>query len=118
MKRALEFGVVALIALAVVVLPGGGGALDVTVTTLTIAFFVAIAILGYRLYREYSFTLSSLADRDRLALYASIALAFLAFTATARLFDAGGVGVLVWLAMLAIASYGVFWVILRSRRYD
>jgi hypothetical protein len=118
MRRALEFGMVALIALAVVVLPGGGSALDVTVTALTIAFFVAIAMLGYRLYREYHFTLFSLPDRDRLVLYASIALAFLAFTATRRLFDAGGAGVLAWLAMLALASYGVFWVLMRSRRYE
>jgi hypothetical protein len=118
MRTALSFGIVALIALAVVVLPGGGSALDVTITVLTIAFFVAIAMLGYRLYRENSFTLESLRDNDRLVLYVSIALAFLAFTATRRLFDAGGLGVLGWLAMLAFASYGVFWVIMRSRRYD
>lgn len=118
MRTALSFGIVALIALAVVVLPGGGSAVDVLITALTIAFFVAIALLGYRLYRENSFTLNSLAERDRLVLYVSIAVAFLAFTATRRLFDAGGLGILAWLAMLALASYGVFWVILRSRRYE
>jgi len=117
-RTGLSFAVVALVALAVVVLPGGGSALNVTITVLTIAFFVAIALLGYRLYRENRFTLESLRDSDRLVLYVSIALAFLAFTATRRLFDAGGVGVLAWLAMLAFASYGVFWVILRSRRYE
>jgi hypothetical protein len=118
MRRALEFGVIALIALAVVVVPGGGSAVDVLITVLTIAFFVAIALLGYRLYREHHFTLFALPERDRRVLYVSIAVAFLAFTATRRLFDAGGLGVLAWLAMLALASYGVFWVILRSRRYD
>jgi hypothetical protein len=118
MRTAASFGVVALIALAVVVLPGGGSAVNVIVTALTIAFFVAIAMLGYRLYRENSFTLNALPDRDRLVLYVSIAVAFLAFTATRRLFDAGGLGVLAWLAMLALASYGVFWVLLRSRRYE
>ena len=118
MRTWASFGVVALIALAVVVLPGGGSALNVAVTVLTIAFFVAIGMLGYRMYRENRFTLDSLEERDRLVLYVSIALAFLAFTATRRLFDAGGLGVLAWLAMLAFASYGVFWVILRSRRYE
>jgi hypothetical protein len=117
-RRALEFGVIALIALAVVVLPGGGSAVDVLITALIIAFFVAIAMLGYRLYREHRFTLFALAERDRVVLYVSIAVAFLAFTATRRLFDEGGLGILAWLAMLALASYGVFWVLLRSRRYE
>src|SRR6266511_5086276 len=107
MRTGLSFGVVAVIALAVVVLPGGGSALNVAITVLTIAFFVAIAMLGYRLYRENQFMLGSLRDSDRLVLYISIALAFFAFTATRRLFDAGGLGVLAWLALLAFASYGV-----------
>ena len=45
----------------------------------------------------------------RLALYGSVALAVLTFTATNRLFDAGGGGVLAWFGLLALASYGLFW---------
>ena len=41
----------------------------------------------------------------------------LTFTATNRLFDEGGPGVLVWLALLALCPYGVFWVWTRYRRY-
>jgi hypothetical protein len=62
--------------------------------------------------------LDSLEQRERLVLYASIGLAFLTFTATNRLFDEGGAGVLVWLALLALCSYGVFWVWTRYRRYE
>ena len=43
-------------------------------------------------------------------LYASVALAFLTFCATNRMFDSGGLGVLAWLALLGICSYGVYWV--------
>ncbi len=42
----------------------------------------------------------------------------LTFTATNRLFDAGGAGVLVWFALLALASYGLFWAWTSYRRYD
>ena len=115
-QTAAKFGIVALIALGLVLLPGGGAALNVALTILTIGFFAAIGILGYRLYRENSFTLDSLEDRERLVLYSSVGLAFLTFTATQRLFDQGGVGVLAWLALLALASYGVFWVWTRYRR--
>jgi hypothetical protein len=116
-QTAAKFGLVALIALGLFLLPGGSDALSVVLTVLTIAFFAAIAMLGYRLYRENRFTLDSLEERQRLVLYSSIGLAFLTFTATNRLFDQGGVGVLAWLALLGIASYGVFWVWSSYRRY-
>ena len=117
MQFAWKFGVVALIALLLVVLPGGGSALDVALTLLTIAFFTAIAMLGFRLYREHHFELDSLEPRQRLVLYASVGLALLTVTATNRLFDEGGIGVLAWLALLGLCSYGVFWVYTQYRRY-
>jgi hypothetical protein len=115
---AWKFGVIALIALALVALPGGGSALDVVLTLLTIAFFAAIAVLVYRLYRQYRIDLESLGDMLRLVLYGSIGLALLTFTATDRLFDAGGAGVIVWFALLALASYGLFFVWTRYRTSD
>jgi hypothetical protein len=115
---AWKFGVVMLVALALTVLPGGGNALDVVLTLLTITFFAAIAFLVYRLYRQYRFDLDALAPNLRLALYGSLALAVLTFTATNRLFDAGGGGVLLWFGLLALASYGLFWAWTRYRRYD
>jgi hypothetical protein len=115
---AWKFGVIALIALAIVVLPGGGNALDVVLTLLTIAFFTAIALLVYRLFRQYRIELESLDATLRLALYGSLGLVLLVLTATDRLFEAGGGGVLLWFALLALASYGIFWVWTRYRRYD
>ena len=117
MRTARNFAILALVALALVLLPGGGATLSVILTLLTIAFFAAIGMLGYRLYKENRFTLDSLEDRARLVLYCSIALALLAFTATRRLFELGAAGVLAWLALLGLASYGVFWVYVRSREY-
>jgi hypothetical protein len=112
-----NFAILALVALGITVLPGGGAGLNAVVTLLTIAFFIAIAYLGYRMFMENRFTIESLDDRSRLVLYSSIGLAFLTFTATARLFDVGGAGVIVWLALLGLASYGVFWVYQRYRQY-
>ncbi len=110
MKTAGQFGIVALIALAFTVLPGGGPVLDVAVAMLSIVFFTLIAVLGYRLYRQFGFELDSLEDRQRLVLYGSIGLALLTFCATSRLFDTGGAGAVVWMALLALCSYGVYWV--------
>ena len=110
MKTAGQFGIVALVALAFTVLPGGGPALEVALTLLTIAFFTAIAVLGYRLYKQFGFELDSLEDRQRLVLYGSIGLALLTFAATSRLFETGGAGAIVWIALLGLCSYGVYWV--------
>jgi hypothetical protein len=117
MRQARNWAIVAIIALAIVALPGGGPTLRVVLTTLSIAFFVGIALFAYRGYHQYKFTLDSLSERQRLVLYGSVGLAFLNFTATSRLFNAGGLGVLVWLAVLGLASYGVMWVIVSYRRY-
>ena len=118
MSTAGKFAIVALAALGLFLLPGGGDALDVVLTLLTIAFFLAIAVLGYRLFRQYRFEIESLPDSQRLVLYGAVGLAFLTFTATNRLFDQGGLGVLAWLALLGLCSYGVFWVWTRYRSYD
>jgi drug/metabolite transporter (DMT)-like permease len=117
MKALRNFALIALVALAIVAIPGGGPALQVVLTLLTIAFFALIALLGVRLYREYRFALDSLTDRQRLVLYGSIGLAFLTFAATQRLFDEGGAGVVAWLALLGACSAGIFWVVTSSRRY-
>ncbi|MEA2480092.1 MAG: hypothetical protein QOJ07_2014 [Thermoleophilaceae bacterium] len=118
MKTALNFGIIVLIALAITVLPGGGPLLSVVLTLITILFFVTIAVLGYRMYREHRWSLDALEERDRLILYSSIGLAFLTFAATQRLFAEGAAGALIWIALLGLGSYGVFWVFMRSRRYD
>jgi O-antigen/teichoic acid export membrane protein len=118
LRQGLSIAIVLLLALGFTVAPGGGDTLNVALTILTLAFFAAIAFLGYRLYREYHFTLDSLEERERLVLYASIALAFLTFAATQRLFGYGGGGVVAWIGMLGLASYGVYWVYTHSRRYE
>ena len=116
-ETAGKFAIVALIALVLFLLPGGGQALDVILTALTIAFFVAIALLAARLYRENRFTIESLSERERQVLYGSIGLALLTFAASSRMFESGGLGVIAWLALLGIASYGVYWTYRSSQEY-
>lgn len=117
MQTAAMFAIVALIALIFTALPGGDGALNVILALLTIVFFTALAVLGYRLYRQYRFEIDSLSERQRLVLYSSIGLAFLTFCATSRMFEVGGAGALAWIALLGICSYGLYWVWTQYRSY-
>jgi TRAP-type C4-dicarboxylate transport system permease small subunit len=111
-KTARNVAIIAVVAAAVAIIPSGRPAVNVLLTIIGIAFFGAIAFLGYRLYMENRFTLDSLGDRERIVLYVSLAVALLGFAAANRW------GVLVFIALLALASYGVFWVIVQYRRYD
>ena len=117
MQFAWKLGVVMLVALVIVVLPGGGNVLDVLLTLLSIIFLAAIAFLGYRLFRQYRFDIETLEPNVRLTLYASIGLAVITFVGTNRLFDAGGLGVLLWFALLALCSYGLYWTWTKYRSY-
>ena len=118
MQFAWKFGVIMLFALALTVLPGGGNALDVVLAALTVCFLAAIAYLGYRLWHQYRIDIESLDPNLRLALYGSIGLAILTFVATDRLFDEGGIGILVWFVLLALCSYGLYFTWTRYRRYE
>ena len=112
-----NFAIVALVALAIVVTPGGGTGLSLMLWMLSIAFFASIALFGARLYRENTFTIESLSLTERAVMYGSIAGAFVNFTATRRLFDLGGAGVLLWLAILGLCSYGIYWVWRHASQY-
>lgn len=116
MKLAGQIGGIALVALAITLLPGGGTAVEVILTALTLTFLVAIAFFGYRLFNQFRFELESLEDRDRAVLYGSFAVAIFAFAAAERMFDTGGGGVIAWFALIGIAVYGLYSVWTRYRR--
>jgi TRAP-type C4-dicarboxylate transport system permease small subunit len=116
-RVALEFLAILVVALVFTAAPGGDSTLQVILAILSIAFFVAIALLGYRLYRENKFMVEALTDLQRGVLYASVGGAFLVFAAAERLFDWGGGGVVIWIGLLGLCSYGVFWVWQSSRDY-
>jgi hypothetical protein len=113
---ARNIGIIALVALAIVVVPGGGTAADTVAAVISLAFLAAIAWFGWRMYKENQFTLMSLSDEHRALLYGGIALAFCALVATPRLLG-HGIGTVVWIGMLAGAVGALYYVWVESRRY-
>ena len=112
-----NFAIVALVALAIALAPGGGTGLSVAMWVATIVFAVVIALSLYRAYLENRFAIESLSQTERGVAWGSCGLALLDFAAAPRLFATGGGGVVVWLAILALCSYGLFWVWRHSREY-
>lgn len=110
--------VVIILALAAVVaiIPGGGRASNAILQLLVIGMLSAIAWFAVRLYREHRSEIYSLGDRNRAILYGSAGLLALTVTATERLWETG-LGSVAWLALVALACYGVYYVFRTSRQY-
>jgi hypothetical protein len=112
-----NFAILILIAVAVWQLPGGGTATAVVNNILGLLFAAGIVFFGYRMYMERRTDLFSLEDRVRALLYGSLAILALALIATRRLWDEGGFGALVWLALIGAGVYGCVTVYRAAREY-
>lgn len=117
-KHLRNAGIVLLLALAVWLLPGGSAAADVIGYLLSVLLLGGLAFFGYRLYMEHRTTLFDLPERLRRILYASAGVATIAFVATSRMWNSGGLAILVWFMLLGGAFYGVYTVFRAHRDYD
>ncbi len=112
-----NFAILILIAVAVWQLPGGGTATSTINNILGLIFAGGLVFFGYRMYMEHRSSLFMLEDKVRALLYGSVALIGLALIATRQLWDEGGLGVLVWLALIGAGVYGCVTVWRTSREY-
>lgn len=111
-----NIAILAMVALAITVLPAGDSAATVAAATLRFAFVGAIGAAGWRLYRSRGFWLDALGDRLRGMLYGSAALIVLTLVAEARVRGNGQFGTLAWMALLAAGGGGIYYVWRESRR--
>jgi hypothetical protein len=113
-----NFAIVAIIAAAVFLLPGGGQAASTFEAILLIGFGVGFAYLGLRLYREYRVTLHGLGERHRTILYGSLALAgFLIAAYTRMVHESRTIFGVLWFALLLLVLYGLLVVYRHWRSY-
>jgi hypothetical protein len=109
--------IVLAIALAVLVLPGGGDAANLVSAILGLLFAGGIAFFVGKLYRENRIGIFGLGDRHRAILYASLAVAAASVTAASRMWETGA-GTFAWFVLVGLASWGVVVVIQHARSYD
>ena len=112
-----NIAIVVALALVVWLVPGGDAAGITISNLLSIVFVGALLFFGYRLYMENRDTIFGLEERQRGILYAGVAVIAITLVATRRMWDAGGLGALVWLMLLGAAIYAVYGVWRASREY-
>jgi hypothetical protein len=116
LRTARNIAIVALIAAAVFLLPGGGQAASTLEAVLLIGFGVGFGYLGLRLYREHRVAVHGLGDRNRAELYGSLALAAFLVVGRERMWETG-LGELVWFALALLVAYGLMVTYRRWRAY-
>ena len=102
MRVVRNIAIIAVLALGVAFVPGGGAAADTLLAALFMGFLATIGMLGYRLYMQNQLTLSTLGDGRRATLYVAIGAIALMVAGTDELLDTSG-GTLVWIAVLALS---------------
>lgn len=103
-----NIAIIVLLALAVWLVPGGDQASLTISNVLSVIFVGGLLFLGYRLYMENRAIIFGLEERQRGMLYAAGALLTIALVGTRRMWDAGGLGALVWLALIGIAGWALY----------
>ena len=107
------------IALAVIVwqVPGGGTSAATINNILGLIFMGGLLFFGYRMYMEHREAIFGLSERNRGILYAAFALGTITLVATGEMWDAGGLGAVLWLAFMVLAIWGLLFVWRAYREY-
>jgi len=111
-RTARNVAIVALIAAAVYLLPGGGRAANTFEAILLVGFGVVIGYLGLRFYREHRISLHSSGDGYRALLYGALAVGTITVVARQRMWETG-IGELIWFALIGL----VVWALIAVYRY-
>ena len=107
-KHVRNVAIILALAVAVWKIPGGGTASNTISNIFSVLFLAGLFFLGYRVYMERRETLFGLEERQRGLMYGALALAVFAIIATRRMWDAGGLGAMLWLLMLGASGWALY----------
>ncbi len=111
MRALRNAAIIAVLALAVTILPGGGNVASGLLLALSLIFTGALAMLAVRFWRDNGLTRDAMTDRQRLLIYSALGVIALMVVGTDELL-ATGIGTIAWLAFLV----GSVWLIFNTWR--
>ncbi len=102
MRAARNIAIIAVLALIVAVVPGGGNAADGILALISLTFLALIGAAGYQLFRQHRLTYLGLTEGQRAMFVGSLGAIVLMIAGASEL-TATGAGLLVWLGVIAFA---------------
>jgi hypothetical protein len=113
-RAARNIAIIALLALVVAAVPGGGHLADGILAVLLIAFLVILGAAGYLMYRQNRMAYMTLDDRQRFLLLGALGAITFVIAGTDELLDTGG-GTLVWIGVIGLSVYAIARVVAQAR---
>ncbi len=117
MRTARNVAIIALVAVPVAFLPGGGQAAQTVITALTMAFLASIGFAARELYRGNRLTVDTLPDDQRAVLLGSVGVLALMVAGAGPLLGGGGFGAVLWVTLVACAVIAIISVWSRAHTY-
>ena len=109
--------IIAVLAVPLAFVPGGGNAADAVLVTLGMAFLATIAIAARQVHRENRLTFDSLPDDQRAVLFGAIGVIVLMIAGAGKLLGGGGLGAVIWVTLMACAVIAIVGVWMRAHTY-
>ena len=106
MRAARNIAIIAVLALIVDVAPGGGHVADGILAVISIVFLALIGAAGYQIYRQYRMDYLGLTDRQRAVVVGALGAIVLMIAGASELTKTGA-GLLVWIAVIALAVFSL-----------
>lgn len=114
MRAARNIAIIALLALVVAAVPGGGNLADGILAVLLLAFLVIIGAAGFLAYRQNRLAYLTLDERHRVILLGALGAIALMIAGADELLETGG-GTLVWIGVLGLSIFAIVRVVGEAR---
>jgi diacylglycerol kinase family enzyme len=99
-----NIAIIAVLALALAVIPGGGSVASGLLAALSLIFLAAIGLLVARGWEQTSMTRDLMNDRQRATLYGSLGAIALMIAGLDEMLDTGA-GTVAWLVIVGVSAY-------------
>jgi hypothetical protein len=116
MRALRNVAIIALIAVPVAFLPGGGAAARAVLAALGIGFLASVGYAGWQAYRANRLTIVTLPDASRAVFYGAVGFLVLMVVAADEFLATGG-GTLVWIGLIALSVVAILRVWTEAHRY-
>jgi hypothetical protein len=109
--------IIAVLAVPLAFVPGGGNAAQAVLVTLGMAFLATIAVAARQIHRENRLTFDSLPDDQRAVLFGAIGVIVLMIAGAGKLLGGGGIGAVIWVTLVACAVIAIVGIWMRAHTY-
>lgn len=116
MRTARNITIIAVLALGVAFLPGGGAFADAVLLAITMAFLAVLSFAVYQAYRANRLTMLALPDTRRLVLFSAVGLIVLMVAGASQMFSTG-LGTLAWILLMGSAGVAIWLVWSEAKSY-